>query len=118
VRLVAEVLASEPMAAEIDEPLVFPDPDTLEDDEKLHAWMREVVTTAYHCAGTCRMGPDGDDEAVVTQRLEVRGTENLFVADASVMPEIVNGLTNITCYMIGEKLADWLRDEEVTDVAA
>jgi choline dehydrogenase len=118
VRLVAEVLASEPMAAEIDEPLVFPDPDTLADDEKLHAWMREVVTTAYHCAGTCRMGPDGDDEAVVTQRLEVRGTENLYVADASVMPEITNGLTNITCYMIGEKLADWLRDKEVTDVAA
>ncbi len=97
---------------------MFPDPETLADDEKLHAWMREVVTTAYHCAGTCRMGPDDDAEAVVNQRLEVRGTENLFVADASVMPEIVNGLTNITCYMIGEKLADWLRDKEVTDVAA
>jgi choline dehydrogenase len=112
VRLVADVLASEPMAAEIDEPLVFPDPETLDDDERLHAWMRENVTTAYHCAGTCRMGPDDDAEAVVTQRLEVRGTENLLVADASVMPEIVTGLTNITCYMIGEKLADQLRDRK------
>jgi choline dehydrogenase len=112
VRLVIEVLTSEPVAAEVDEPLLMPDPEVVEDDERLRDWMREMISTGYHCTGTCRMGPADDENAVLTQKLEVRGTENLFVGDASIMPEITTGLTNLTCYMIGEKLADWLRDAE------
>ena len=51
------------------------------------------------------MGPEDDDLAVVSASLRVRGFENLFVADASVMPDITSGLTNLTCYMIGERAA-------------
>jgi len=110
VRLLLDVVASEPVAAEIDEPLIAPDRETVDDDALLLQWMRQVLTTGFHCTGTCRMGPDGDEGAVVNQRLEVRGTKNLYVGDASIMPEITTALTNLTCYMIGEKLADWLRD--------
>jgi choline dehydrogenase len=110
VRLSAEVMTSEPMLSEIAEKAVFPDDATLADDDALRSWMRLNLTTGFHGSGTCRMGPDGDEEAVLTQRLEVRGTENLYVGDASIMPDITTGLTNITCYMIGEKLADWLRE--------
>jgi choline dehydrogenase len=57
------------------------------------------------------MGPDGDQGAVVDQYCRVRGVENLRVVDASIMPNIVSCNTNLTCIMIGEHVADWMRAE-------
>ena len=52
-------------------------------------------------------------EAVVDQEGRVRGVEGLRVADASIMPTIPRANTNLTCIMIGERVADWLkRDAE------
>ena len=42
------------------------------------------------------------------QRLRVHGLDNLWVADASVMPEVVHANTNATVYVIGERLAEFL----------
>ena len=36
---------------------------------------------------------------------------NLCVVDASVMPNIPRANTNLTCIMIGERVADWMRAE-------
>ena len=36
--------------------------------------------------GTCSMGPDGDERAVVDTQFRVRGVDGLAVADASVIP--------------------------------
>jgi choline dehydrogenase len=55
------------------------------------------------------MGPAGDPGAVVDQYGRVHGVAGLRVADASVMPTIPRANTNLTCIMIGERLADWLR---------
>jgi len=41
----------------------------------------------------------------------VRGVENLRIVDASVMPNITRANTNLTCIMIAERVADWLRSE-------
>ncbi|KQP23458.1 hypothetical protein ASF43_06260 [Pseudorhodoferax sp. Leaf267] len=62
---------------------------------------------AYHAWGTCRMGIDNN--AVVTPDLKVKGLENLWIADASVMPELISGNINAACMMISEKLGRQLR---------
>ena len=78
----------------------------MKSDADLTAFVRRESDTIYHGAGTCRMGPQGDAAAVVDSSLRVRGIDGLRVADASIMPEVVNATTNAACVMIGEKAAD------------
>lgn len=85
--------------------------EMVESDEAVEAFLRDTVSTIFHPVGTARMGPDGDETAVVDQQCRVRGVENLRVVDASVMPNIVRANTNLTCIMIGERVADWMRME-------
>jgi choline dehydrogenase len=69
---------------------------------------RHYASTVYHLTSTCRIGD------VVDARLRVRGVQQLRVADASVMPNVVSGNTNAACIMIGEKAAELLgRDHRV-----
>ncbi|GMQ25475.1 choline dehydrogenase [Algoriphagus sp. oki45] len=77
-----------------------------EDEEGLANHIREWVETIYHPVGTCKMGQDVD--AVVDEKLRVKGIEGLRVADASIMPRIVAGNTNAAVIMIGEKAADMI----------
>jgi choline dehydrogenase len=74
-------------------------------DSGLERFVREKADTIYHLAGTCRMAPESDPEAVVDARLRVYGIAGLRVADASVMPEVVNAPTHAACVVIGEKCA-------------
>ena len=67
--------------------------------------------TGYHPSGTCRMGSAADPMAVVDQRLRVRGLENLYIVDASVMPEIPRCNINLPTMMIGERGADFIKAE-------
>ena len=55
--------------------------------------------------------------AVVDPELKVRGVDRLRVADASVMPDIVNANTNATCVMIGEKCADLILESADSSTA-
>lgn len=82
-------------------------PIDMSDDGALDALIRERADTVYHPVGTCRMG--GDEEAVVDSRLKFRGLEGLYIADASIMPEIVSGNTNAPSIMIGERAADFIK---------
>jgi len=68
-------------------------------------FVRRKSDSIYHAAGTCRMGPATDRAAVVDSELRVHGIEGLRVADAAIMPEIVNAPTHAACVMIGEKCA-------------
>ncbi len=69
-------------------------------DAALRAYIKAHCGTAYHPVGTLRMGT-GD--APVTPRLALRGLENLWVADASVMPNITSANTNAPSMMIGHR---------------
>lgn len=76
------------------------------------AWLAATVARRtfgmYHPAGTCRIGGDGDPAAVLDARCRVHGLEGLSVVDASVMPTIVRGTTNLPVMMIAERAADLL----------
>jgi choline dehydrogenase len=76
-------------------------------DAEIRAYIRDRASTVYHPVGTCKMGVD--PLAVVDPQLRVYGVEGLRVADASIMPSIVNGNTNAPAIMIGEKLAEMLK---------
>jgi choline dehydrogenase-like flavoprotein len=79
----------------------------VQSDEELLFYARQRGGTVYHPTSTCKMGQD--PMAVVDAELRVYGLEGLRVADASIMPTVVSGNTNAAAIMIGEKLADMLR---------
>jgi choline dehydrogenase len=72
----------------------------------LRDYIRETVVTYHHQAGTCAMG--ANEDSVVDQRLRVHGVDDLWVADASVMPTVTTGNTNAPVVMIAERAADLL----------
>jgi choline dehydrogenase-like flavoprotein len=53
-----------------------------------------------------------DSTAVVDPRLRFNGIEGLRVADASVMPTVISSNTNATSIMIGEKVADMIKQDQ------
>jgi choline dehydrogenase len=48
--------------------------------------------------------------AVVDPELYVHGSAELRVADAAIMPAVVSGNTNAATIMIGERVADRVRE--------
>jgi 4-pyridoxate dehydrogenase len=77
------------------------------------AHIRNTSITVHHPAGTCKMGAESDELAVVDTELKVRGSEALRVVDASVMPDLPSGNINAAVLMIAEKAAELIRGKEI-----
>ena len=75
------------------------------DDDLLTEHVRNNVAGTFHVSGTCRMGANDDRDSVVDSTGRVHGVPGLRVADASVMPTVPRGNTNLPTLMIAEKLA-------------
>jgi choline dehydrogenase len=69
-------------------------------DARLARYVRNNVSDYGHSVGTCRMGD------VVDERGRVQGLENVYVADASVIPVIPRANTNLACSVIGVRMAE------------
>ncbi len=82
--------------------------EMMRDNCALVAFVRRHVFGVWHPAGTCRMGRASDPDAVVDPSGKVIGSENVWVADASVMPRLPTANTNIPTIMIAEKISDGL----------
>jgi 5-(hydroxymethyl)furfural/furfural oxidase len=54
------------------------------------------------------MGAPGDRMAVTNHHGKVRGTEGLYICDASLMPTIPCANTNLPTIMMAEKISDAL----------
>lgn len=74
----------------------------------IEAYIRETASNQYHPAGTCRMG-EFAASAVVDPQLRVHGIDNLRIADASIMPDLICGNTNAAVIMIAERAADFIQ---------
>jgi choline dehydrogenase len=108
IRLAWRIASAAPMLQET-ERIVGLTHQIVGSDELLAAYVLDNVGTYCHALGTARMGPDGDPGAVVDQYCRLRGIDNLWVVDASVIPAVPRAPLNLTAIMIGERVADWLR---------
>ena len=104
------LLTSDPIA-EKTAMILRPSLEVVEDDEAIREFLHDNVSHLVHPVGTCKMGPAADPPRCRHDRCRVHGIDNLRVADASIMPNIVRGNTNLTSIMIGERLAEFMQKE-------
>jgi choline dehydrogenase len=102
VERIREVAAHPPLSRLLGDE-VLPGP-TVAGHEALTGYVRDSAVHYYHPAGSCKMGPASDPMAVVGADGSVHGIEGLYVADASIMPSVISGNTNIPTVVIGEKI--------------
>ncbi len=112
VRLGLEVGSREEFA-HIADGIRTPPAAAIPDDEALARWCKAVASSGFHPSCTAKMGPVEDPMAVVDQYLRVHGFDNLFIADASVMPRCPRANIHLTSIMIGERAGEWLREAAV-----
>jgi len=78
------------------------------DDDAVSEFARRRVKGYDHPVGSCKMGPESDEFAVVDPDGRVHGYENLYVADASIMPTIPRANTHLTVLAVAERIAERL----------
>ncbi|MDE2444828.1 MAG: GMC family oxidoreductase N-terminal domain-containing protein [Alphaproteobacteria bacterium] len=105
-RYAREILKNNPLAAKISHE-IFPGKDVVSDAD-LAQHCRRTVKTNWHPVGTCSMGPDGEEMAVLDSQLCVRGLANLRVIDASAMPFIPSGNTNAPTLMLAHRAVSFM----------
>ena len=96
------VMQAPPLSSFVEEEL---DPwALLQTDEEISAQLKQSIGNYSHASGTCKMGPESDPGSVVDAQGKVHGLENLYVADASIIPVIPLANTNLTSMLIGMKV--------------
>jgi choline dehydrogenase-like flavoprotein len=73
-------------------------------DTSIAKSIARYAQTLYHPVGTCRMGCQTD--SVVDSKFELRGSEGIWIADASVLPQLTQGNPNATIMMLATLAAD------------
>jgi len=113
VKFARRIAATEPMKSLMAREF-RPGNDVRTDDEILH-FCREYGATIFHPTGTAKMGTPDDPLAVVDEKLRVRGVDGLRVVDASIMPTLVSGNTNVPIVMVAERASEFILADAVKD---
>ncbi|ETN42960.1 uncharacterized protein HMPREF1541_02118 [Cyphellophora europaea CBS 101466] len=79
-----------------------------ETDEEILEVVRRSAMTVWHASGTCTMGREADEMAVVDTEARVFGVQGLRVVDSSIMPVLPPGHPQSTIYALAEKAADMI----------
>jgi len=85
------------------------DPIKAADDELLDHF-KSNASTIYHPCGTCRMSKD-ISTGVVSDKLKVHGIDNLWIVDASIMPNITSGNINAPVMMLSHLSSNIILEE-------
>jgi choline dehydrogenase len=88
--------------------ILNPEPAAWAADAAVARWLQRHTWTYHHPVGTCRMGTDPDDGAVVSQHGKAHGLTGLTIADASIMPDIPAANTNLAVIMLAHRIAERL----------
>ncbi len=80
-------------------------------EQSIKSWIKTATMTTFHYCGTCRMG--ADDRAPVGIDLKLKGSSNVRVVDASVIPEIPVSALNAPTMMIAHRAADIIMAQRV-----
>ena len=80
----------------------------VEDLDAAKDYIRIASISNYHPVGTCAMMPKALG-GVVDEKLEVYGTTNVRVVDASIMPMIPRANPQSTVYAVAERAADLIK---------
>ncbi|MGC1276217.1 MAG: GMC family oxidoreductase, partial [Planctomycetaceae bacterium] len=78
--------------------------DGVRSDAQVAAWIRDEAW-GHHACGTCAIGADDDETAVLDARCRVRGVAGLRVVDASIFPWIPGFFLALPIYMAAEKVS-------------
>ena len=73
--------------------------------QAIERFLGHAAVHYYHPVGSGKMGPASDPDSVVDADGRVHGIEGLYVADASLMPTVISGNTNMPTAVIGERIA-------------
>ena len=73
--------------------------------QAIERFLDHTAVHYYHPAGSCKIGPASDPDAVVDSEGRVHGIDGLYVADASIMPAVISGNTNMPTTVIGERIS-------------
>ena len=106
VKLARKVIQTKPLSDIVLEETV--PGQAINSDKDLINYSKKMIKTNWHPVGTCKMGKDNDDMAVLNTKLEVKGIKNLRVFDVSMMPTIVGANTNAPAMAIADKATDLL----------
>ncbi len=79
-------------------------------NEELIKHFKKNATSVYHPCGTCRMDNDSK-RGVVSKRLKMHGSDNLWIVDASVFPNITSGNINAPVMMLAHLASKFIIED-------
>ncbi|EPB81389.1 hypothetical protein HMPREF1544_11902 [Mucor circinelloides 1006PhL] len=86
-------------------------PYKAEEKQDIKQYIKDHIDTLHHYAGTCKMGPATDRDAVVDGNLKVHGIHGLRVVDASFFPIVPAGQICFPVIACAEKASDLILND-------